>query len=85
MISSRLILGVNANPSPSSSPLQQGERRPVPLPGEGAWPTTHFDRVLVASHQLSPRRPLTLILFPSAKGRGDPDSWQARRLPYNMF
>ena len=30
-------------------------------------------------------RPLTLILFPSAKGRGDPDSWQARRLPYNMF
>ena len=34
MISSRLILGVNANPSPSSSPLQQGERRPVPQPGE---------------------------------------------------
>ena len=56
MISSRLILGVNANPSPSSSPLQQRGEATRIAGRRGACPTICFDRVLAASHQLPLRR-----------------------------
>jgi len=57
-----MAVDVNADPSPSSSPLQQGERRPGPLAGDAPAPQ-HFGKrrgdkaeVTIAEAASRPRR-----------------------------